>query len=175
MELGATVCTPAAPDCDACPVAQSCAARELGATDRIPPAKTKAKQRTVFHASIVVRGSGGRVLLEQRPSTGLWARLWQVPTLERDDRPPTAEELRRAAGLVRIRPIGAFTHVTTHRLVRIDVWEGALRRGTTPVRGIWFAPSEIESKGISNAQKRVLALGSAARTNDRAQPITPPA
>src|SRR5205823_461916 len=36
MELGALVCTPAAPDCAACPLARHCVARQLGLQEDIP-------------------------------------------------------------------------------------------------------------------------------------------
>lgn len=175
MELGATVCTPASPNCKGCPVAEHCQARERGATGRIPPAKKKAAQREVFHASVVVRGGGGRVLLEQRPSAGLWASLWQVPTVERDDRSPMADELMLAIGLASVRRAGSFTHITTHRKVRIDVWEGALPARSKPTRGAWFAPSELEHLGISNAQKRILGLRSSEKAGNASARLTPSA
>src|SRR5687767_5998841 len=46
MDLGATVCTPRAPRCDACPVADLCAARAAG-TQALLPRKGKAKPPTV--------------------------------------------------------------------------------------------------------------------------------
>ena len=41
MELGATVCTPRAPQCDACPVAEFCRARALGIQNDLPAKRVK--------------------------------------------------------------------------------------------------------------------------------------
>lgn len=70
MELGATVCVPKAPACDACPLAHRCVARRRGEQAEFG---TKAALREEAVATAVVT-HGGRVLpvLERRqPSTGL--------------------------------------------------------------------------------------------------------
>ena len=41
MELGATICTPRSPRCDACPVRAACAARAAGTVDDIPRRSTQ--------------------------------------------------------------------------------------------------------------------------------------
>ncbi|MFN9968973.1 MAG: A/G-specific adenine glycosylase, partial [Phycisphaerae bacterium] len=85
MELGALVCTPAAPKCLVCPLRDLCLAREQGLVDEIPAPKARAKRSRVYHDTVVVwrkTARGVEVLLEQRPATGLWAGLWQPPTVE---------------------------------------------------------------------------------------------
>lgn len=165
MELGAMVCTPASPRCDECPVARRCAAFERDAVDRIPPPKAKPAQREVFHASVVVRDERGRLLLEQRSRTGMWAGMWQTPTLERDDRPHASDEVASALGLARVRERGSFTHVTTHRVVRIDIWEGSAAPRSKPARGTWMTVAQAEDLAMSNAQRRVLELIAALRAS----------
>src|SRR5262245_54835384 len=72
MELGALVCTPAKPDCPACPLARCCKARELGLQNVIPPAVSPETIVEVQEAAIVVERRG-HVLLVQRPQGGRWA------------------------------------------------------------------------------------------------------
>ncbi|HEY2748287.1 MAG TPA: A/G-specific adenine glycosylase, partial [Polyangia bacterium] len=76
MELGATVCTPAAPGCSRCPIAGPCRARAADAVGKYPAAKTKKPPRQV-HAVAVMVERDGKLLLVRRPPTGLWGGLWE--------------------------------------------------------------------------------------------------
>lgn len=82
MELGALVCTPKSPHCLTCPVMEHCQGRIAGMETQLP-VKTKAKKpRPEFRLAALVEGSGpdaGRVLVRQRPATGLLARMWELP------------------------------------------------------------------------------------------------
>jgi len=82
MDLGATVCLRARPKCDACPVAQDCIARREGRTDELPAPRPNRPlpQRAV---TVLLVERKGEVLLERRPSTGVWSGLWSLPELER--------------------------------------------------------------------------------------------
>lgn len=82
MELGALVCTPKSPRCLTCPVMEHCAARLAGCETSLP-VKTKAKPpRPEERLAALITGRGehaGRVLIRQRPSSGLLARMWELP------------------------------------------------------------------------------------------------
>ena len=150
MELGATVCTPKKIRCDRCPVAKLCEAFKAGTTESVPPPKARAKRKELFCASVLSVDDDGRVLMEQRGSDGMWANMWQVPTIEREDRPTAVDEVGDDAELV-----DSFVHQTTHRIVRFDVYRCTLseladRRYKTQ--------SQINRLGISNAQRKVLGL-----------------
>lgn len=171
MELGATVCTPTAPNCDACPCSAFCTARQLGLTDRIPRPKTRPARKPLAMSAIVVFDRRGRVLLEQRPEKGLWAGLWQPPTLERHGvRPPAIGATMRELdldGLVEV--IGKPTRLemaTTHRTIiaRVSsaraVNAGAVlkRRSGHATNLCWVSPDEMEGFGLGSAQRRMLEL-----------------
>jgi len=81
MELGALVCTPRAPRCEACPWRERCVARREGSVGRIPVVPAKAARPTVRWDTIVMQDARGLVL-ERRGESGLWAGLWQTPTIE---------------------------------------------------------------------------------------------
>src|SRR5206468_6793643 len=78
MELGALVCTPAAPRCGACPLAAHCAARRLNLQEKLPLRAEPPPPVAVAEVAVVVR-RGGSVLLAQRPDAGRWAGLWEFP------------------------------------------------------------------------------------------------
>ncbi|MEG2394639.1 MAG: A/G-specific adenine glycosylase, partial [Ruthenibacterium sp.] len=77
MELGALVCLPnGAPLCEQCPLKALCAARAAG-TQRALPVKTPLKARTIVECTLAAVLCADRVLLQQRPQSGLLAGLWQ--------------------------------------------------------------------------------------------------
>jgi A/G-specific adenine glycosylase len=86
MDLGATVCTSRAPRCDGCPVRLGCQARKLGRTVDIPaPRPRKALPRKSVTWLLLL--DGNRILLEKRPSSGLWGGLWSFPAAPTRDLP----------------------------------------------------------------------------------------
>jgi A/G-specific adenine glycosylase len=157
MELGAVVCTPGRPRCGSCPVAAHCEALRQGRAASIPQARGAGPRRCVHHHAVVVR-KGMLLLLERRPPRGMWAGMWQVPTVEAPRALPAAA--LRGALPVRvgaIRRLGSFRHLTTHRRVTFHVFAATSRAG----RGDWFGASELADLPMGSAQRRVIrvALG----------------
>jgi len=156
MELGALICTPRSPDCPSCPVRLACEACSRGTVDRIPVRKQAAARRTVHHHVVLVRRAG-LILVEQRPGRGLWAGMWQAPTIESD---APLSPARVAAALaaqtgVSITPstsIHTFTHMTSHREVRFVIHEARTRIR----RGIWRTPQEASELPMSSAMRRIV-------------------
>lgn len=157
MELGATLCAPRTPRCEACPVAAACVARATGRTATIPVVAPRRAPVDLFAAAVVCRSGDGRWLVEQRASRGLWAGMWQVPTVERLDRPPTADEAARHAGARSARVGVAFVHQTTHRTVRFTVYTGV--GGRAGAGRAWRTREEVEALPMGVAQRRVLEGG----------------
>jgi A/G-specific adenine glycosylase len=78
MDLGATVCTRSVPRCGACPVRRECKARKSGRTAQIPAPRPRKALPQKAVTWLVLR-CGGEVLLEKRPSLGIWGGLWSFP------------------------------------------------------------------------------------------------
>ena len=78
MDLGATVCTRTNPACARCPLERDCVALREGRIDELPRSRARAK-RKVRRATWFVIVHRGEVLLERRPSAGLWGGLWVFP------------------------------------------------------------------------------------------------
>ncbi len=107
MELGATVCTPRAPRCEACPVSRWCHARARGIQDQLPSARRTAKSVRLTLAAAVLLDPRGRTLLVRQDEvlprdgkapkrgTAFFSRLWQFPAL--DVSPTAGRAGRRAA------------------------------------------------------------------------------
>jgi A/G-specific adenine glycosylase len=93
MELGATLCTPRAPQCLLCPVNEFCEARKQGLVDLIPEKRKKRDTVQVLLAAIVFVDSKGRTVLLPPPKTvkstagsedipALLSRMWHFPTIQ---------------------------------------------------------------------------------------------
>lgn len=154
MELGATTCTPKNPACDRCPWRAHCQAAKDGTQHEIPAPKPRAKQTPLYAAAVLVEDAEGRVLIEQRPPKGLWAGLWQPPTLERDDRPPTREEIEQALGVKGLKELDRFTHATTHRMVYFTVYEADM--ADLHNRRIYTENEKVKSRALGTPQRRIL-------------------
>lgn len=79
MELGALICKPRDPDCDACPVRDHCRARELGLQGEIPGKVKRIEYQSRDEYAFVVPVVRGGVLMVQIPKGERWAGLWDVP------------------------------------------------------------------------------------------------
>ena len=80
MELGATVCTPRAPDCARCPLSTSCRSFPIGDAEDFP-ARTQRKERPLLRwAAVALRRDDGALLLARRPADSLFAGLWDLPS-----------------------------------------------------------------------------------------------
>lgn len=165
MELGALVCTPRSPSCDRCPLSVACAARRDGRQNEIPRPKRSAAKQTVHMAAVTVRDADGRVLVERRPETGLWAGIWQPPTLE-SDRPIRKSAVAKHFGLASASvsrddavPRGLVWE-TSHRTLHVSAF-----RSDEPPRDMaglqWLSERQLERKALGSLQ-RLLLLGKAA-------------
>lgn len=79
MELGATICTPRNPRCDACPVNERCRARALDVVDALPVKRKRAPTPHYHVAAAVTTRADGRVLLAQRNLDDMLGGLWEFP------------------------------------------------------------------------------------------------
>lgn len=164
MELGATVCTPRAPRCDACPLAAGCAARASGTPEAYPLPKARSPVQDLFHATVLVRDRAGRVLLEKRPDRGLWAGLWQPIGLDADTAHPTRAQLCQNLGVEHPAPIASMTHQTSHRRVQLRVWTASA--AALPAGSAWVAPAALGRFALSNPHRRITRAGLGAPLTD---------
>ena len=80
MDLGATLCTRSKPRCPACPVNASCGAYGQNRVAQLPASKPK-KISPQKHTTMLLLRNGNQVLLEKRPSSGIWGGLWSLPEI----------------------------------------------------------------------------------------------
>jgi len=143
MDLGATVCTRARPACVACPMNTDCVAAREGRQQELPGKKAQrlrpSRETTLLIAQTGAEGSAA-VLLERRPSTGLWGGLWSPPQFanQSDALAWCAREFAAAGESEALAPIEhAFTHFDL-RLKPLRVRGTPIRKVLDGADRIWY-------------------------------------
>ncbi|MCB9170972.1 MAG: A/G-specific adenine glycosylase [Flavobacteriales bacterium] len=153
MELGATICTPNAPDCPNCPLHGKCIARREGRVDRLPvkQGRTKVRDRHL-HFGVVRRA--GTIWVEKRGLRDIWAGLYVPPLLESEADLDANTFLkhwrvvhRRSGWRVKER-IGPVRHLLSHQRLHITFWELVPPKGARPPAGI-HAVTRVELEQLA--------------------------
>ncbi|MGQ4877994.1 A/G-specific adenine glycosylase [Billgrantia sp. LNSP4103-1] len=157
MDLGATLCRRGMPECERCPFADVCIARARGEQRRFPESKPSKALPTRTTLMLVLRDASGRVLLEQRPASGLWGGLWGLPQF--DDLPALRAWLdvhAPAAALDQAWP--SFSHTFSH--FRLDITPQPARIARLDSVGeaqCWYDPGNPGRIGLAAPVKSLLA------------------
>jgi A/G-specific adenine glycosylase len=138
MELGATLCTPRAPQCLLCPIGEFCKARQLELQDAIPEKRKKRATEEITLAAAVLLDPQGRTLLLPPPNAQgehathaailpLISKMWHFPTIAAEADP--TDELRSFLGKLfpalakdrkmRLEPLARARHTVTYRAITL--------------------------------------------------------
>jgi A/G-specific adenine glycosylase len=136
MELGATICTPRAPQCLICPVEKFCRARQLGIQDLIPEKRKKRATVAVTLAAAILTDRQGRCLLLPPPQAHtrkataediptLVSGMWHFPTIaagknpERELRNYLSENFSKVSDLPTLVALKKVRHAVTYRAITL--------------------------------------------------------
>jgi len=141
MDLGAMVCTPAAPACGVCPAAEDCRARATGAPQTFPRRSAR-PDRPERHGAAYLLTRGEAVALVRRPARGLLGGMLALPTSDwRADPFTPAEAIAAAPVAAEWRAAGEIRHVFTHFALTLAVYRA---EGEWP-GAIWTPRAELEA------------------------------
>ena len=147
MDLGATVCRPAAPSCPVCPWRRLCAAYAKGIQEELPRLKKPEKKQKAGGA-FVIRDPAGALFLRKRPGKGLLSGLWEVPWSE-DGSFPFPGDWEERPGEVR--------HVFTHFSLSLRLFE---LRSPAPetflAQGLFVREEDLGQYAFSTLMRKVL-------------------
>lgn len=125
MEFGALFCKPKNPDCEQCPLVDSCTSFTNNKVDLLP-IKLKTLKIKERYLNFILLSNGNEILIEKRIHENIWKGLYQLPLIETDIMIPEEEILIREdfLNLVRSEPykitnIQEIEHKLTHRLLKI--------------------------------------------------------
>ncbi len=82
MEFGAMQCVPKNPDCESCPLNESCLALKKDKVAQLPVKLKKTKIRNRYFNYIVFLDGNQNTILEQQKGKGIWQHLYQFPLVE---------------------------------------------------------------------------------------------
>lgn len=158
MDLGATVCVPRRPLCLLCPVADVCQALAEGRPEAYPVKTRTLKRSAESWWLLLLRDTQGRVLLQRRPDSGIWAGLYCPPVLA--DR--AALDARLATpGTWPAQELPVFLHVLTHKDLHLHPVLAEVDAGAPPpvaagdgVR--WADAAEWADLGLPSPVRRLL-------------------
>lgn len=134
MDLGATICVPAAPNCLICPIREICLASQNGTAAERPVQLTAAPVPHYTVAAAVIR-QGERVLIAKRPSKGLLGGMWEYPGGKLEAGESLSEcvqrEIREELGVeIRVGAVvGTYRHAYTHFKVTLTAFACELTEG----------------------------------------------
>ena len=156
MELGALVCTPGEPACEACPLADLCEANAAGCAALLP-FKAPKKPRRTEDVTVLLLRSGHGVLLQKRPPEGLLKGLWQPVTLTgrlgRNEAEAAFRTLIPGAEIALNDPLPAAKHIFTHVEWTLGGWGGTASVPALPQGFAWVRDADAEGYAIPNAFK----------------------
>ena len=165
FDLGATICTPAAPACALCPWRPCCAGHALGIQSSLPRKIPKPIRPVRHGAHFYVADHAGHVLLRRRPPSGLLGGMMELPGTEwRIDPWPAGEALAHAPHTAEWQSAGQVRHVFTHFELRIDIYAASASAGETL--------TDPHLAALPSLMQKCLALGRAVASSPRS-PRTP--
>jgi A/G-specific adenine glycosylase len=138
MELGATICTPRAPQCPICPLRKWCTSR--GAKDALPQPTRKRKQ-----LAYGVARENGSILLVQRPANAsLMAGMWELP--------PVSDAQRNGD-----EPLTTLRHAITDTDYQVSVFTvPAACFDSLPDSARWFTRRQWERLPLTGLARKIL-------------------
>lgn len=167
MDLGATLCRPKNPDCPRCPIAALCRARLAGLQTILPITR---KAPAVPHrqaAAAVIQNSEGKLLIVQRPVSGLLASFWKLPggfvCDAEEGKVGLKSRVREELGIsIRVgKKLSSVDHVYTHFRITLHAYDCRLLKGAPEPIGCqawcWASHADLQKLPLSKIDRVILA------------------
>ena len=165
MDFGAVVCTPKAPRCGTCPLADGCLALAEGRVGELPMKEGKTKRRDRYFDYVhLVRGDGAAVFQRRGPKD-IWQGLYDFPLVEGAtgfaERPQVEDALAQLS--LKRATLARVSQPTKHVLSHQDIYARFWRYETGDGAGVelaehwfWRKPDELEQLGLPRLVERYL-------------------
>jgi A/G-specific adenine glycosylase len=160
MDFGATLCTRHEPACVLCPLQDGCVALREGRVAELPtpkPGKPLPERRAIM---LWAEDAVGKVLLQRRPATGIWASLWSLPEAVDHDAARDWFDAHVAGDYDRGSPLAAIAHGFTHYRLQIQPlrWRDVAPRPQVADNDDlhWVARDQLRALGIPAPIRKLL-------------------
>ena len=160
FDLGATICTPVAPNCLICPWAAHCLGRQAGIAASLPRRRAKPARPVRHGIAYWLQDGAGRVLLRRRPSRGLFGGMTELPGTEWRGEPwPEPAALAAAPMPAAWRAVGEVRHGLSHFELRLEV--RTARVATIDAEGFLADPAALDREALPSVMRKCAALAAA--------------
>jgi A/G-specific adenine glycosylase len=169
FDLGAGVCTPAAPGCAICPLIAVCEARRLGIQAALPRKMPKKARPVRYGVHFWLTDDDGAVLLRTRPAGGLLGGMTELPGTAWREMPWTVAEARNDAPVVAHKVLdwrgaGQVRHGFTHFELIIDLFAAHVRRIEVPAgmdRAFVHATQALDDVALPSVMRKCVRIAAA--------------
>ena len=159
MDFGATLCTRSKPQCEHCPMARHCQAKQTDNVRHYPESKPKTQKPVKHCQMLIIHNPAGHILLQQRPATGIWGGLWSLPEIAQED--DAKHYVQQHIGKVKTlekQPI--IKHVFSHYTLMIQPQSVQLKNPYTKIMEnnptLWYNPKQAPQIGLASPVKKLL-------------------
>lgn len=161
MDMGATLCTRSKPSCLLCPLQQNCQAYLQGKTATLPSPRPKKILPVKQTLMLLIQDEDNRILLRQRPPSGIWGGLWSLP--ETSDLRDAVSETGLAIDIDSAVPMEPVRHTFSHFHLDItpvkvslqdkDLTNHVMEEPAT----LWYNLRQPQKVGLAAPVKKLLA------------------
>lgn len=125
MELGAIVCTPKNPNCENCPLNESCLANRMHTIDQLP---VKSKKNKVTNKYFYYLFENEKDFTLEKRTSGIWKNMFQLPLIESNEKLSFDELAKKADekynySVIRNGKINTYTHILSHQKITAEFWK----------------------------------------------------
>jgi A/G-specific adenine glycosylase len=163
FDLGASICTPAAPGCAVCPWIACCAARGLGIQASLPRKSPKKVRPIRYGVHFWLTDDRQTVLLRTRPTKGLLGGMTELPGTSWRDKLWTVEEALTVAPMrLDWSVAGQVRHGFTHFELIIDVLAAHVTRIDAP-EGFAHSLDALDDAALPSVMRKCVRIASLGR------------
>ena len=162
MDFGALQCKPTAPDCNSCPLHDTCQALREHTVDKLPVKAKRTAVRDRYLTYIYARTENGKTLLHRRGSGDIWQGLFEFPMIE-SETPLTMAEVEKALPIEGVREglslvASDVRHILTHQRLHADFYCLTLKK-PVPFRendGRWVNETDLDRYALPRLLEKLL-------------------
>lgn len=156
IELGATVCTKHKPQCDGCPVRETCITNQKGLQSQLP-VKAKLKAKKILHYQTFILMDSSEQFIVTKVEDNLLKGLYLLPQVESESLSYAIEALNEVGiEVLYTNPLGQYKHVFTHLVWQMDVYFARVNNLSqyTTVKSFESVPMATAHKQIILKEKK---------------------
>lgn len=137
MEFGAIQCKPKNPNCNACPLNETCVAFNNSEVAVLPKKTKMSKPQKKYFNYLVYISNDGKTLLEKREGKGIWQNLYQFPLIE-SEKPISINNLKTRLNInekdITLYNNKSIIHKLSHQHLYTKFW--IIKTEELPTKGI---------------------------------------